>query len=503
MTRSYADAVASLNTLQSNFAIVDAIRKSGQAMNEQAISEMQQWCRKIGYEPSDLNKLNIVHVAGTKGKGSTSAFTSSILTQFLGQKSGVTGNRIKKIGLYTSPHLRFVRERIQINNAPLSEEQFAKYYFETWDRLEHSAKVEGRDPKEKPVYFRFLTLMAFHVYLSENVDGVILECGIGGRYDSTNVIEQPVVTAITKLGIDHVGVLGGTIEEIAWHKAGIMKKGIICLTVEGQKKEALGVLRKVASEVGTDLVEVDVHHDIQSENVELGLQGAFQKGNAGLAVELATNWLEEMQVHPTNQEEVDGIRSGLKLVKWPGRCETRREDGVTWYIDGGHTLDSIEVAGTWFADQLRPSLDSSGSKIRCLIFNQQTRDAGALAKALHDTLAVTLGKANPFSHAIFCTNTTFLNTGFRPDLISVNTNASDVNEMKVQNQLAETWKQIDPRTDVKVVKTIEEAVGLVRKLADTKEGGDDVKVLVTGSLHLVGGFLEVIETTGAGQPLKA
>lgn len=499
MSRTYADAVASLNTLQSNFAIVDAIRKSGLSMNNQAIPEMQTWWQRIGYEISDLDKLNVVHVAGTKGKGSTSAFTSSILTRFLGQKSERTEKEIEKIGLYTSPHLRFVRERIQINNAPLSEEIFAKYFFETWDRLEKSAEREGRNPAEKPVYFRFLTLMAFHVYLSEGVDGVILECGIGGRYDSTNIVERPVVTAITKLGIDHVGMLGNTIEEIAWHKAGIMKKDVMCLTARGQKKEAVEVLKKVANEVGTELVEVGVHSDIQSGHVKLGLQGAFQKGNASLAVEVATKWLEEMEVRPTNQEEIDGIRQGLELVKWPGRCETRKEQGITWCIDGGHTLDSIEVAGTWFAEHLQSSLNSSGSKLRYLIFNQQTRDANALAKALHDTLAAALGKVKPFSHAVFCTNTTFQDTGFRPDLISVNTNASDVDEMKLQNQLAVTWKRIDPESDVKVVKTIEEAVAIVRELASTKQDGDDVKALVTGSLHLVGGFLEVIETSGAGK----
>lgn len=499
MARSYPDAVSALNTLQSNFAVVDAIRKSGRTMNESAVPEMRTWFQRLGYQTSELDKLNITHVAGTKGKGSTCAFTSSILMQFLGMQSRRTGKPLQKIGLYTSPHLRFVRERIQINGVMLSEEVFARYFFEVWERLEVAARKEGRDPKEKPVYFRFLTLMAFHVFLREGVDGVVLECGVGGRYDSTNIVDRPVVTAITRLGIDHVGMLGGTIEEIAWHKAGIMKNGVMCLTAEGQKKEAVDVLWRVAGEVGAEVVEVGLLHDIQSGKVKLGLQGGFQQGNASLAVEVATKWLDEMQVHLTNQEEVDGIHRGLELIKWPGRCETRKEYGITWCIDGGHTLDSIEVAGTWFADQIRSSLDSSGSKIRCLIFNQQTRDAGALAKALHGTLANALCKEKPFSHAIFCTNTTFQHTGFRPDLISVNTNASDVDEMKVQNQLAETWKEIDPKTDVQVVKTIEEAVGLVRKLAEQKRGGDDITALVTGSLHLVGGFLEVIETTGDGK----
>src|SRR5436189_2410383 len=118
-----------------------------------------------------------------------------------------TPSKINKIGLYTSPHLRFVRERIQINNTPLSEAQFARYFFETWDRLESSAKAIGMsptDPGAKPVYFRFLTLVALHTYMSEGVDAAIIECGIGGEYDSTNILVKPVTTGITSLGIDHV-----------------------------------------------------------------------------------------------------------------------------------------------------------------------------------------------------------------------------------------------------------------------------------------------------------
>ena len=148
------------------------------------------WCV---LQPSDLNRLNPVHVAGTKGKGSTSAFVSNILSQY---------SDVKKIGLYTSPHLRFARERIKINNEPLSEEKFAKYFFEVWDRLDQSAQAAGEDPADlrtKPQYFRYLTFMAFHAYISEGVDAAVIECGIGGEYDCTNVIPKPVAGAITSL----------------------------------------------------------------------------------------------------------------------------------------------------------------------------------------------------------------------------------------------------------------------------------------------------------------
>ena len=129
-----------------------------------------------------------------------------------------------------------------------------------------------------------------------------------------------------------------------------------------------------------------------------------------------------------------------------------------------------------------------------LLFNQQTRDATALARALHDTLATALGAEKPFTHAVFCSNVTFKDAGYKPDLVSVNANAEDVHELRVQKGLAEAWKGIDEETEVTVLRTIEEAVNLVREIS---AGGDEeVMVLVTGSLHLVGGFLEVLETGG-------
>lgn len=448
-------------------------------------------------QPSDFNKLNAIHIAGTKGKGSTSAFVSSILTKFLGTTSQQHGKTLSKIGLYTSPHLRFVRERIQINGQPLSEEQFAHYFFDTWDRLERAAAEEGEDPgapAAKPVYFRFLTLMAFHTYMSEGVDAAVIECGIGGAYDSTNVIHQPAVTGITSLGIDHVGVLGGTLPEIAWHKAGIIKPGSKCYTTNSQLPEANAVLEKIASEVGSELVSVDVDPRMVSGEVQLGLEAEFQKTNASLALAIAKDWLSSRGFADDPQYD-EKLLQGLWDVKWPGRCETRREENLTWYIDGGHTLESIKLAGQWYAStqgRKTTSVDWKPSR-RCLIFNQQTRDAQALARALYDTLATTLRDAHPFSHAIFCTNTTFKEAGFKPDLLSVNTNASDIQELKVQKELAETWKVIDAQAEVSVVRTIEEAVDLVRRHA--KEG-KRVTAFVTGSLHLVGGFLEVVESSG-------
>jgi folylpolyglutamate synthase len=337
--------------------------------------------------------------------------------------------------------------------------------------------------------------MAFHTYMREGVDVAVFECGIGGEYDSTNILTRPVVTGITSLGIDHTAVLGSTIEEIAWHKAGIMKHGAKCFTSTGQKEGAMQVLRQRAAEKEVELEVVEVDADIQSGKTKLGLQADFQKVNASLAVAIAKEWLSKNGVEVDDDSTSEKIKKGLHEVQWGGRCETRHEAGITWYIDGGHTLESIELAGQWFAEQVQIQPRRANDKpTRVLIFNQQTRDAGALAKGLHDTLSVAMEDQQPFTHAIFCTNTTFKETGFRPDLISVNTNSSDVQELRVQNGLAATWAKIDPGTHVQVVRTIEEAVATVRAMAQLRSGGEDVTALVTGSLHLVGGFLEVLET---------
>ncbi|KAF2218941.1 putative tetrahydrofolylpolyglutamate synthase [Elsinoe ampelina] len=504
MARDYAAAVQALNTLQSNFQIVDAIRKSGRGMNQNAIPEMIEWTKRIGYEPKDLDKLNAIHVAGTKGKGSTSAFVSSILYQY--RNSG--SKSPSKIGLYTSPHLRFVRERIQIDNQPLSEDMFAKYFFETWDRLEASAKAAGHQdpssPETKPVYFRFLTLMAFHCYISEGVDAAVIECGIGGEYDSTNILVQPAVTAVTSLGIDHTAMLGETIESIAWHKAGIFKPSVPAFSAP-QPDTAVKVLQERAVERDTTLNVINRHRGL--DNLTLGLAADFQYTNASVAIAAASAYLHS-QGHTDIPPPIDQSSplpakfiTGLEQVHFGGRCETRKDtpSNLTWHIDGGHTLESIEMAGRWFS-----SHSTCTSAPRILIFNQQSRDARSLALKLHSTLTSAISSSpataekepkGPFSHAIFCTNTTYKQGGFKPDLTSINTNAKDVELLSVQNKLAETWREVDPTCEVEVLKTVEEAVERAREVAKAaKEEEGETKVLVTGSLHLVGGVIEVLES---------
>ena len=347
--------------------------------------------------------------------------------------------------------------------------------------------------------------MAFHTYVREEVDTAIVECGIGGEYDSTNIIVHPSVTGISSLGIDHVQMLGNTIEEIAWHKSGIMKEGAPAFTVP-QPATAQDVLEKRAKEKSVDLATVPEHTLLA--NIKLGLEAPFQRSNASLAIALTSAHLGTLpnapQISPSTLPQ-EYIR-GLEQVRWPGRCETRREDGLVWHIDSAHTLESIRLAASWFATSISaPSSqalsDDGHRSIRVLLFNQQTRDAPALARALHSNLVAALEKEQqPFTHVVFCTNRTFQEDGYRPDLVSLKADTQEVGALAVQKGLRDAWSRLDGgASDVVVKSSIEEAVECVRDMARRERAREkDVSVLVTGSVHLVGGFLEILES-GKGE----
>lgn len=333
--------------------------------------------------------------------------------------------------------------------------------------------------------------------MSEGVDTAVIECGIGGEYDSTNIIVAPRVTGITSLGIDHVNVLGNTIEEIAWHKAGIMKSGAPAFTVLQPPPAGKVLVERAASKsVKLEIVPTDP----TLSTIPLGLAGDFQLLNASLAIRIAFAHLlalghpSALPASPLPRE----FKSGLEKVRWPGRCEIRREKNINWHIDSAHTMESIQMGATWFASQISTTAAPINQRrARILLFNQQTRDADALARALHRTIALAVHDNQPFTHAVFCSNLTFRDAGFKPDLVSVNASETAVRELEVQKRLAETWREINGTAEVNVVRSIEEAVDLVRGIAAGEAvgmEGNDVQVLVTGSVHLVGGFLEVLET---------
>lgn len=524
--RTYKEAINALNSLQSNFATIDAVRKSGINRNSMLMPEMIEWVRRIGYKPSDFNKLNVIHITGTKGKGSTCAFVQSILNQYrlpvilnnannidnsiLSDVNSIKDNnnlsnntrshstssnassdisKITKIGLYTSPHLKTVRERIIINGKPISEELFTKYFFEIWNRLDNSKSDANIFPHMgdgiKPAYFRYLTLLSFHAFVSEHVDTAIYEVGVGGEYDSTNVFETPTACGISALGIDHTVMLGNTIEEIAWNKAGIFKKNAHCFTVN-QPESAMKVIENRANEKNVASFNI-VPERSDLLDIKLGLNGNFQRQNASLAISLCHAHLNKLGYKVDIDTLSDEFVTGLETAKWPGRCQIiedpKRKNELTWFIDGAHTEDSVKNGSHWFTQV------ADRQKKRVLLFNQQTRDPSILLTTLFNEMEASNLK---FDHVIFTTNITWSSGDYSDDLVSMNTDNNAVNSLDVQTQMAEIYNKLDKKARKHLFHDIETSVNFIRTL----EGPLDV--FVCGSLHLVGGFLVVLD----GKPVN-
>ena len=475
---------------------------------------MHVYLRRIGYAATDLDRLNVVHVAGTKGKGSTCAFTASILAQYQKQthnnsssSSSSSCNSIpRRIGLFTSPHLIAVRERIRVDGAPISEPAFARYFFEVWDQLGAAEESEGPVAVDRrlgddvhmptrPIYARFLTLMSFHVFLQEGIDAAVYETGIGGEYDATNVVPRPVAAGISTLGIDHVFALGDTVGKIAWHKAGIMKPGSPAFTIQ-QVPEAAEVLQRRAVELGVDLKVLDV--DPRLQGVAVRPDALFQKKNATLAIALAETALRKLDPDfeldpeaPLPKAFVDGVEK----VVWRGRCEVKVEGPVVWHVDGAHTVDSLRMATRWFADECATS-SSSGPK--ALIFNQQGREEAV--EFLEGMISTLKGRGQgSFDHVIFCSNVTYSQSGYKRDFVNHQHDPAAIKALTAQHSFARRWAELDPDSDVAVMPTIEDAINRVRELGVKAEadGQQTVQAFITGSLHLVGGALGILEGADA------
>ncbi|KAI9271418.1 Mur ligase [Sporodiniella umbellata] len=493
---TYKDAVEKLNSLQSNASLLEKLRKAGPRMNERSLPEMIKYFERIGYSPRDFDKLNLIHVTGTKGKGSTSAITQSILHNY---------DPNIKTGLFTSPHLVAVRERIRINGEPISEELFAKYSQYVWERLE-ATKEEAiramdmsdgdknelirnkRAHPDKPIYFRYLTLVALHAFIQEKVDCAILEVGVGGEYDSTNVIENPIVCGITALGLDHVSVLGNTIDQIAWHKAGIIKpnKPAVCFE---QLPEAMEVVERRAKEKNAPLTILYSKQISELNGVEIGLAGEHQKYNALTAIELSKLWLKSTRGIDLEESVPEEFKKGLRNVSWPGRGQKLKiqdtkyaseSANATWFLDGAHTTESLQVCTKWFQEVV----EKEGHCI--LIFNcTHGRDASRLLQVVSDIQPLV-----NFNDVIFTTNITF-KEGYTTD--NTNNNVSAEELTTVQKTLGDSWisqNSTFPKDSVHIVGSIEEAVELV--VEKSKKSSKQLQVLTTGSLIMVGNTLTVL-----------
>lgn len=283
------------------------------------------------------------HVAGTSGKGSTSAYLASIL-----QAAGY------RTGLHISPYLQVETEKLQVNGRLLSAFRFADYVEELVD----AANRWGQQTGEHLTYGSFWVALTYLALSREQVDIAVIEVGAGGRFDVTNVI-QPDVAVITSIGIDHTRSLGGTIPEIAWHKAGIIKPGRPAVTTVDDPA-ALAVIEQEAAEQGAALAVVAEGRDyrvlgtgpdgtelldIPSGRVfHLPLPGTFQGANAAAAI-AAARALRDLPGGPISD---DAMADGLARTRFPGRMEIVQRSPLV-LLDGAHNPDKMR--------SLRESLD--------------------------------------------------------------------------------------------------------------------------------------------------
>jgi len=280
-----------------------------------------------------------IHIAGTKGKGSVAAMIADVLTS-----SGY------KTGLYTSPHFHTLRERIAIDGSLISEAEFAAAMAEVKPFVE-SMKQDASF--RQLTYFEVLTVLAFAYFQKKRVDFQVLEVGLGGRLDATNIVANPAVCVISSISLDHTQILGNTLEEIAREKAGIIKPGCR-VVVSPQPEEAASVISDICREKEAKVVQVgkdvtwhkiggDLHRQsliIESKTgrhqVSIPLLGDFQLENTATAVAaLEILGSEGFAIAAEN------IAEGFNQVKWPGRFQILQQQ-PTVVIDGAHNVASMK-----------------------------------------------------------------------------------------------------------------------------------------------------------------
>ncbi len=304
--------------------------------HDPAFYDLRRVDELLAYLGDPHRKASSVHITGTNGKGSVAAMVASALTT-----SGYT------TGLYTSPHLHTWRERIRVDGELISEEELARLV----ERLKPEVEVVNqRATYGKLTTFEFLTALAFAYFGQRGVDFQVLEVGMGGKFDATNVI-NPVVCIITSIGFDHMDVLGSTLAEIAAEKAGIIKPGST-VVLSSQPDEAAEVIRKTCRERGAQLVTVGSDVTWQGLGFDLSRQllrvegrrdiyelsipllGQHQLVNAATAVATLEVLADKGFVIPK-----EGVTKGFEQVSWPGRLQILSHHPLV-VVDGAHNIDS-------------------------------------------------------------------------------------------------------------------------------------------------------------------
>lgn len=369
---------------QDALSYLDSLSRFGSKLG---LERMEQLLAKMGNPEKNLSCL---HIAGTNGKGSTVAMVSSIL-----QEAG------EKVGTYTSPHLSSFRERITLQGEKIPRSSVAQVVEEL---MPLAQSIRGLTK------FEFTTAMAFRYFQKAGADIVVLEVGMGGRLDATNVV-VPIASGITHLALDHTGRLGGTLEEIAREKAGIIKAGRPTV-VAPQSTEAFSVVRAQAEALASPLYPVAAWpeegkiryrgrssslagsvadfwlEDLFLPQMQVGILGRHQLANAAVALGLAQRVYQRGLVELEPQLWEAALRRGLKKARWPGRLEYfPGKPGLL--LDGAHNPDGMEQLALFlqeFFPKARPTvvLGILGDKDYYSMLSQLVPLAGKLIVTIPD-----------------------------------------------------------------------------------------------------------------------
>ena len=391
--------------------------------------------RRLG---SPQDRLRVVHIAGTKGKGSTSAMAASILAA-----AGY------KVGVYLSPYVYDVRERIQVGGAMISRADFARWVTEIAPYVAALEDTEFGATTE----FELKTAVGFCYFAEMAVDYAVLEVGLGGRLDATNVVNNPLVTAITNIGLDHTELLGETLGEIAGEKAGIVKPGVPCVTGVPPGGEAWSVIRRICAENAAPLSLITPPSWTEGglmlttprrtlSGVTLGLRGAFQELNAAAAL-AALDAITDPK-GPVISDEA--ARKGLESAWVPGRLEqvlTR----PTVVLDVAHN----EIAASALASALKTQHGADQRKLILVVGLSRTHSPEPFLAPLRDLNPVRLFATQP---------------AFRP---------------RPASEVADAAQHLG----FSGVETIETSVADAVRAALLGAGPDDL-ICVTGSFYTVG-----------------
>lgn len=318
-------------TTQQAIEALHALPRMGQGAP--GLARMKNLCDHLG---NPEKELQCIHIAGTNGKGSLAAMTSSILTA-AGYKTGLT----------ISPYVVDFRERFQIDGEMIPPRTLANLTEKVLDAID-AIEAEGG---EKPVEFEAVTALAFLWFAREKCDLVVLETGLGGRCDATNVVPHKLVAAITKIGYDHMEVLGDTLDKIAAEKAGIIKEGTVVVNYPDQPAEAMGPILTAAAEAHTSIITPDKDDltllrgkrlenriDYGGYRAALGLPGTHQANHAAMAVEIALALWREFGYDISD----DAILQGLADARMPARIEVLRRHPLL-LLDGCHNPDGAKM----------------------------------------------------------------------------------------------------------------------------------------------------------------